>query len=120
MFSESFDMASYDRKTLIPEDAPFRSLKVQMTVPADAEHLSFGFYNKNSQVRVKNVKLLAIENNKSSKRIGFDATTEVPYNILVMPGYKIGSEPSNLNFENPASVFLRQAVGQGDSQSAVK
>ncbi len=119
-FSESFEMARHDRKTLIPEDAPFRSLKVQMTVPADAEHLSFGFYNKNSQVRVKNVKLLAIENNKSSKQTGFDATAEVPYNILVMPGYKIGSEPANLNFENSASVFLRQAAGKGDGEASVK
>jgi hypothetical protein len=114
-FSESLEMARHDGKALLSEDAPFRILKVHLTVPSEAEHLSFGFYNKNSQVRVRNVKLLTIESNKSSKQIGFDATADVPYNILVLPGYKIGSEPTNLNFENSASETVRQAAGQSNA-----
>lgn len=119
-FSESLDMARHDGKALLPEDAPFRTLKVQVTVPAEAEHLSFGFYSKNSQVRVRNVKLHTMEMNKSSKQIGIDATADVPYNILVMPGYKIGSEPTNLNFESSASETVRQAAGTGAAEATVK
>jgi beta-lactamase regulating signal transducer with metallopeptidase domain len=119
-FSESLEMARHDGKTLLPEDAPFRTLKVQVTVPAKAEHLSFGFYNKNSQVRVRNVKLLTNENNQSSKPTGIDATADVPYNILVMPGYKIGSEPTNLNFESLASETVRQAARPDHAETSKK
>ena len=118
-FSESF-MDAQDGKAMLPGNAPFRTLKVQLIVPAEAEHLSFGFYSKNSQVRVRNVKLLTMESNKSGKQIGIDATADVPYNILVMPGYKIGSEPTNLNFESSASETVRQAAVQGAAESTVK
>ncbi len=105
-----------ERVSLLP-DAPSRKLTVPFTVPSNAEHISFGFYIKNSEIRVSNVKFQVadeVANQTVSSSIVTDATADVPYNVMVVPGYTIRRFPLDLNFEQfvPNSIeFAARADG---------
>ena len=81
--------------------APWRTVSVQMKVPNDSQHLSFGCYTKNSIIQVRNARLQIVNraDESSSSNTGHDALADMPYSVLVKPGYKIRKEPINLDFE---------------------
>ena len=113
------DLLSAERRlqgvALLP-DAPSRTLAIAFDVPTDAEHISFGCYSKNSEIRMSNVKFQTVDH--ADKRVANqgvqDATADVPYNVMVVPGYTIRKTPVELNFEKsvPRSIeFTAKPAG---------
>lgn len=101
---------------LLP-DAPLHKLAILYSVPDDAEHLSFGCYSKNSEVRIRNVVFRHSPQRSqrdSNMRTAVDATGEVECNVLVVPGYPIRKSPWELNFEQSirkSTEFADQSHG---------
>jgi hypothetical protein len=96
-----------------PEDMQWRKVVVQMEVPHDADHLSFGCYSKNNVIRMRNVDLRIIAPNtspSSTAALGQDALANMPYNVLIVPGQEIRSEPLNLRLTDKPAESLRQAT----------
>jgi len=90
-------------------DAPSRTITVVLNVPQEAEHLSFGCYSKNSEFRVSKVQFQVIDNVGTQDALQStikDATEAVPYNVMVVPSYKIRKSPIEINFEK----FIPKAV----------
>lgn len=93
-------------------DGSWQKITVSLMVPQDAEHISFGCYSKNRIVKVRNgsfnevnLKEAAIE----ASSLGHDAVLDVPFNLLIVPGYKIESAPINLDFRDSPSDSVRVA-----------
>lgn len=88
----------------------WQTVTVSLLVPEDAEHLSFGCYSKNRIVKVRNGNFKVSDADRAaieSDVLGYDAVSDVPYNLLIVPGYQIESVPSNLDF----SVLSNTSVG---------
>ena len=108
-WSDAFNAKQRFEDIALLPDAPSRTLTVPFTVPNDAEHLSFGCYSKNSEIRISNLKFQVVDGvSNQTIATGFvkDATEDVPYNVLLVPGYTIRKSPVELNFEQsfPKSV----------------
>ena len=104
----------------LSDNALSRRLTFQMVVPAEADHISFGCYSKNSEIRIRNVQLIATrsgQNDISQQSAVNDATADIPYNVLVVPGYTIRKEPTNLDFEQISTEVIRQAERPRESES---
>ena len=96
----------------LPVDAVWRKLTVQMVVPHDAEHLSFGCYSARDVIRMRQAKMRILAPNESSELTepkGQDALESIPYNLLVFPGYEVRTEPWNLGLIEIAPKPQRQA-----------
>ena len=98
-------------------DGTWRTVLVAIDVPEDAEHLSLGCYTKNATIQMRNVRFQAT--NRSVKALpanmtGHDALADMPYNVLIVPGYEIRKEPTNLNFEATSTEPIR-AASQSDA-----
>lgn len=113
LFNESLAMELSPLSSTLSGEASYRTLSISMLVPADAEHISFGCYTKNSLVRVRNVRFQATQaghNDNGRREVVQDATADIPYSVLVVPGYTIRKTPTNLNFEQSVSEPVRQAA----------
>ena len=124
LFSESMKANRRFQGIALSENAPCRTLRVLLSVPSDAEHISFGCYSKSSEVCVGKMKFLVTDEAEVKTRTPYhatDALDDVPYNILVIPGYRIGKEPSNLAFEKsnsePTGESIRQAAQTSNTES---
>lgn len=100
----------------------WQTVTVSVLVPEDAEHLSFGCYSKNRIVKVRNGNFKVSDVNKAGSEgdaLGYDAVSEVPFNLLVVPGYQIESTPSNLDFSvlSNTSVGVAEQPAKTDSSS---
>ena len=100
-------------------EAPIRKLSVPLDVPIDAEHLSFGCYSKNSDFRVSKVRFEVINRTAlQTEAAGIkDATDEIPYNVMVVPGYTIRKSPIGLDFEQSDSKPVEVATRPSDTDS---
>ncbi|MFN7840305.1 MAG: hypothetical protein ACK5YR_15680 [Pirellula sp.] len=90
----------------------WQKVTVSLMVPQDAEHISFGCYSKNRIVKVRNGNFKVSDADKAeieSEALGYDAVSDVPFNLLIVPGYKIESAPSNLDFSDSPSDLVRVA-----------
>jgi hypothetical protein len=88
----------------------WQAVTVRVLVPEDAEHISFGCYSKNRIVKVRSAQFDEVSLKEASTEgnvLGHDAVADVPFNLLIVPGYKIEPAPSNLDF----SVSSRASVG---------
>ncbi len=96
----------------------WRKMAVQMVVPDDAEHLSFGCYSERDVIRMRNADLRIITPNNSPSSttehshdaLGHDALANMPYNVLIVPGQEIRSEPLNLRLTDEPAESIRQAT----------
>ncbi len=117
------DSSKVERLTVgvaLSSEAPNRTLKVPFKVPNDAQHLSFGCYCKNSEIRMSNVKFEVVEDvvKQSISQSGImDATEDVPCNVMVVPGYTIRKLPIELNFEQSAPKSVEFAARPTGNQS---
>jgi hypothetical protein len=99
------------------QDGTWRTVSVAMDVPEDAEHLSLGCYTKNAIIQMRNVRFQATDRSVKAlpaKMTGHDALADMPYNVLIVPGYAIRKEPTNLNFETTTAEQVR-AASQSDA-----
>ena len=120
LFSESLRATRRFQGISLSDNAPCRTLKVLLSVPSDAEHISFGCYSKSSEVCIGKVKFLVTEDAEAKTGNQYhatDALDDVPYNILVVPGYRIGQEPSNLAFEKSNSESSGESIRQAAQPS---
>ena len=118
-WSESLKAERCLHLTALSAEAPSRVLTVPFEVPNDAQHLSFGCYSKNSEIRVSNVRFQVNENVASqnvSQGSVKDATEDVPYNVMVVPGYAIRRSPIELNFEQSVPKSVEFAARQGGNE----
>ncbi len=118
-WSESLKAERRLHLTTLSADAPSRILMVPLQVPSDAEHVSFGCYSKNSEIRVSKVRFEVKESisiQAVSQGDVMDATEHVPYNVLVVPGYAIRKSPVELNFEQSAPKAVEFAARQNESE----
>jgi beta-lactamase regulating signal transducer with metallopeptidase domain len=120
-WSDAFNAKKRPEGNALLPDAPNRTLTIPFTVPNDAEHLSFGCYSKNSEIRVSNMKFQVVDgvgNQSVATGIVKDATEDVPYNVLVMPGYTIRKSPAELNFEQsvPKSVEVAERPASNEKR----
>ncbi|MCU0719876.1 MAG: M56 family metallopeptidase [Pirellula sp.] len=102
------------------EDGGWQKVTVSLMVPEDAEHLSFGCYSKNRIVKIRNGNFTVSDADKAgseSDALGYDAVSDVPFNLLIVPGYQIESSPSNLDFSvSPStSVGVAEQPAKTDS-----
>ncbi len=103
-------------------DGSWQKVTVSLLVPEDAEHLSFGCYSKNRIVKVRNGNFKVSDVDKAGSEgdgLGSDAVSDVPFNLLVVPGYQIESTPSNLDFSvlSNTSVGVAEQPAKTDSSS---
>jgi beta-lactamase regulating signal transducer with metallopeptidase domain len=87
-------------------DSPWRKVQVQVAVPADATLVSFGCYSKRANARIRNIRF---DVGNQLAELGQDASALIPFSPLVMPGYDIRKEPTNLDF----AVRSEETVMQG-------
>jgi hypothetical protein len=91
---------------------PWRTVAVDLDVPIDADHVSFGCYTKSAIVHVRNVRFRVNESTeKGSEQAsrGKDALADMPFNMLITPGYEIRKEPINMSFDTVPAAPLQQA-----------
>ena len=99
---ESIQAEHRAQRNSLTSGAATRNLTIPFTVPKDSQHISFGCYSKNSEIRVSNVKFQVaeelVEQSLSTSGVT-DATADIPYSVMVVPGFTIRNAPIELNFE---------------------
>lgn len=98
----------------------WQTVTVRVLVPEDAEHISFGCYSKNRIVKVRSAQFDEVSLKDASTAgnvLGQDAVADVPFNLLIVPGYKIEPAPINLDFgvSSRASVGVAEQPSKADS-----
>lgn len=90
----------------------WRRVAVHMLVPLDAEHLSFGCYSERDVIHMRNadLRIVAPTESSSSAAYGHDALADMPYNVLIIPGQVVRSEPLNLGLTETPAEDIRQAT----------
>ncbi|XZE19053.1 M56 family metallopeptidase [Pirellulaceae bacterium SH449] len=82
-------------------DAMWRTVSIELEVPMEAEHISFGCCTSGVLVNIRNVHFGIISSSSKDAAGGLrgrDLLNEIPYNPLVVPGHDIRKEPFNLDF----------------------
>jgi hypothetical protein len=98
------------------QDGTWRTVSVAIDVPEDAEHLSLGCYTKNAIIQMRNVRFQATDRSVKAlptRMTGHDALADMPYNVLIVPGYEIRKEPTNLNLQATSAEPIRAASQSG-------
>ena len=93
--------------------AIWKQLSVQFDVPTDAEHISFGCYTKIAKLQVRAAGFQVVEGVAASQAARSqmkNATADIPYNVLIMPGYEVRREPSNLDFQELSRAASESSV----------
>jgi len=118
-WSDSLKTERRVQRNALSADAPSRIVTVPFAVPIDADHVSFGSYSKNSEIRVSKVRFQMTDSTASPTSLQGvnDATEDMPYNVLVVPGYTIRKSPTELNFEQSVPKPAEFAARPSGSES---
>jgi hypothetical protein len=114
LFGQTLDATSYRGKTVR------FSVDVQFDVPNDAEHISFGCYTKIAKLHVRDARFQIIhgaETGNAPTSQSKLATADIPYNVMLVPGYEIRREPTNLDFSQSTIETVWQAARSSNEQS---
>jgi len=119
-WSDSFKSERLLQGHVLSADAPSRTVTVVLNVPIDAEHVSFGCYSKNSEIRVSKVRFQVTESMPAQTGLQGrikDATEDIPFNVMVVPGCAIRKSPTELNFEQSFPKTIESAARTSGTES---
>lgn len=100
-FSEAIQAKRQEAFMEPSTSATWKQLYVQFEVPNDAEHISFGCYNKIAKLHVRDARFQSVDGLEAGSTAASPsklATADIPYNVMLVPGYEIRREPINLDF----------------------
>jgi beta-lactamase regulating signal transducer with metallopeptidase domain len=100
-FSEAIQAKRQEAFVEPSTSATWKQLYVQFEVPNDAEHISFGCYTKIAKLHVRDARFQSVDSLEAGSTAASPsklATADIPYNVMLVPGYEIQREPTNLDF----------------------
>lgn len=119
-FSEAIQSKRQEAFVEPSTSAAWKQLNVQFDVPNDAEHISFGCYTKIAKLHVRDARFQIIHGAETGNTPASQsklATADIPYNVMLVPGYEIRREPTNLDFSQSTIETVWQAARSSNEQS---
>jgi beta-lactamase regulating signal transducer with metallopeptidase domain len=119
-FSEAIQAKRQEAFVEPSTSATWKQLYVQFEVPNDAEHISFGCYTKIAKLHVRDARFWIVDGTETDSTAALPsklATSDIPYNMMLVPGYEIQREPTNLDFVKSTIETVWEAARASNQQS---